>query len=95
MRMMAQANLAEDGNQIETLEKLPCVADWADEIHKQLISISALNIFFINDCIFGNSLILIALHKESSLHPPSKLLFRCLATTDLCVGLIAEHFNVI
>ena len=31
----------------------------------------------------GNFLTLVALHKESSLHPPSKLLHRCLATTDL------------
>ena len=39
-------------------------------------------------------MILIVLHKESSLHPPSKLLLRCLATTDLCVGLIAEPLAV-
>ena len=38
----------------------------------------------------GNSLILVALHKESSLHPPSKLLYRSLATTDLLVGLVAQ-----
>ena len=31
-----------------------------------------------------------ALHKESSLHPPSKLLYRCLATTDLLVGLVGQ-----
>ena len=43
----------------------------------------------------GNVLILIALHKESSLHPPSKLLLRSLATTDLCVGLIVEPLAVI
>ena len=28
--------------------------------------------------------------QESSLHPPSKLMFRCLAITDLCVGLISQ-----
>ena len=38
----------------------------------------------------GNSLILVALHKESCLHPPSKLLYRCLATTDLLVGLVTQ-----
>lgn len=31
-----------------------------------------------------------ALRKFSSLHPPTKLLFRCLAFTDLCVGLISQ-----
>ena len=41
----------------------------------------------------GNSLILVALHKESALHAPSKLLYRCLATTDLLVGLVAQPLN--
>ena len=40
--------------------------------------------------ILGNSLILAALHKESSLHPPSKLLYRFLATSDLLVGLVSQ-----
>ena len=44
----------------------------------------------------GNVLVLVALRKESSLHPPSKLLFRSLAVTitDLCVGIIAEPLHV-
>ena len=42
----------------------------------------------------GNTLILLSLHKESSLHAPSKLLFRSLATTDLCVGIISEPLCV-
>ena len=51
---------------------------------------SALNIFLSITASLGNSLILIALHKVSSLYPPTKLLFRCLAVTDLCVGLISR-----
>ena len=35
-------------------------------------------------------MILVALHKETLLHPPSKLLYRNLAIADLCVGIIAE-----
>ena len=31
----------------------------------------------------------------SSLHPPSKLLFFCLASTDLCVGLIVQPLYVL
>ena len=31
----------------------------------------------------------------SSLHPPSKPLFRCLATTDHCVGLLTEPLSVV
>ena len=42
----------------------------------------------------GNTLILVALQKEPSLHPPSKLLYRNLAITDLCVGMIAEPVYV-
>ena len=38
----------------------------------------------------GNTVILFALNKESSLHPPSKLLYRCLALTDLLVGTISQ-----
>ena len=51
---------------------------------------SAINFFFSITAICGNTLILVALHKESSLHRPSKLLYRCLAVTDLLVGLISE-----
>jgi len=52
--------------------------------------LSAINFFFSITAICGNALILVALRKESSLHPPSKLLYRCLATTDLLVGLVSE-----
>ncbi|CAH3045789.1 unnamed protein product, partial [Pocillopora meandrina] len=38
----------------------------------------------------GNVLILIALNKVTSICPSTKLLFRCLAVTDLCVGLITQ-----
>ena len=44
----------------------------------------------LHQATLGNYLILAALHKESSLHPPSKLLYRCLATTDLLVGLVTQ-----
>ena len=45
--------------------------------------------------LFGNVLILIALQRDSPLHPPSKLLFRCLSSTDLCVGLISQPIFVV
>ena len=53
-----------------------------------------LNIFLSVNTFLGNTLILAALPKETSLHPPSKLLFRNLAITDLCVGIIAEPLLV-
>ena len=45
--------------------------------------------------ILGNILIIIALQKPSSPHPPSKLLLGCLASADLCVGLIIQPLYVI
>ena len=49
--------------------------------------------------VLGNAVILAALRKESSLNSHSKLLYSCLAFTDLLVGLIvgpaaAVHFMV-
>ena len=55
----------------------------------------AMNIFLSITAFLGNVLILIALHKVTSIHPPTKLLFRCLAVTDLCVGLISQPFYTI
>ena len=51
---------------------------------------SALNILLAITASLGNALILTALHKVSSIHPPTKLFFRCLAVTDLCVGLLVH-----
>ena len=56
--------------------------------------LSTLNIFLSITAFLGNTLILVALHKETSLHPPSKLLYRNLAITDLCVGIIVDPLAV-
>ena len=88
-------NFVGGGNQTQTGLQLPCLATWASEIHEELIYLSAFNIFLSITAVLGNIVILVALLKMSSLHPPSKLLFRCLATTDLCVGLITEPLCVV
>ena len=54
-----------------------------------------LNTFFSITAILGNILILIALNKVTSIRPPTKLLFRCLAVTDLCVGLITQPLFIV
>ena len=89
---MAQTNFTDDENQ-KTFIELWCSAEFIRSVDSELLFISALNIFLsISISAFlGNTLILVALHKETSLHPPSKLLYRNLAITDLCVGIIAEH----
>ena len=58
------------------------------------IFLIALNIFLSISATLGNALILVALRNVSSIHPPTKLLFRCLAVTDMCVGLLCEPLYV-
>ena len=60
----------------------------------QPASFASVNILLSITAFLGNSLILVALHKESALHAPSKLLYRCLATTHLLVGLVAQPLVV-
>ena len=87
-------NFTGGGNQTRTT-KVRCTAAWASGIHEELIYLSLFNIFLSITAVLGNILILVALRKVSSLHSPSKLLFRCLATTDLCVGIITEPLVVV
>ena len=90
---MTITNFTGDGNQ-KTVEQQFCSAELTGGIHKQLICISVLNIFLSITAFLGNTLILVALHKVTSLHPPSKVLYRSLATTDLFVGIILEPVAV-
>ena len=90
---MAQTNVTEDENQ-KTFMELFCLAEFIRGVDGELTFLSALNIFLSITAFLGNTLILVALHKETSLHPPSKLLYRNLAITDLCVGIIVEPLYV-
>ena len=77
-------NLTEGAN--VTVMKTPLSAS----IRIEIIAIAAANILFSITASLGNILILIALRKVTSIHPPTKLLFQCLAITDLGVGLISQ-----
>ena len=90
---MAQTNFTDDENQ-KTFIELWCFTEFIRSVDGELLFISALNIFLSISAFLGNTLILVALHKETSLHPPSKLLYRNLAISDLCVGIIAEPLIV-
>ena len=90
---MVITNFTTERNE-KAYEELYCSADLTGGTLNSLICLSVLNIFLSITAFLGNTLILAALHKESSLHPPSKLLFRSLATTDLCVGIIAKPLAV-
>ena len=79
-----------------TAENLYCFLSKTliEDTRHQLIFVSAFNIFLSVAALLGNAVILDALHKEFSIHPPSKLFFRCLATTDICVGVLTEPLSV-
>ena len=80
------ANLTENEHPLRT-EELLCTNIFGQ--HHDIF-ITAFSIFFSATASLGNVLILVALHKESSLHPPSKLMLCCLAITDLAVGLTSQ-----
>ena len=80
-----------------TLEKaitgLYCSVELTN-VHDELIVLSTLNIFLSITAFLGNTLIFTALRRKNSLYPPSKLLYRSLAITDLCVGVIVQPLCV-
>ena len=82
------------GENPPTLAELWCSAELTGEVHGELVFLSVVNTCLSITAFLGNALILVALHKDTSIHPPSKLLYRNLAITDLCVGIIAEPFHV-
>ena len=93
---------------LKPLRKRPKIANWPENRNftstvRQAniipagvaISYATLNVFLSIIAPLGNVLILIALHKASSIHPPTKLLFQCLAATDLFIGLVSQPLFVI
>ncbi|XP_022806911.1 melanocortin receptor 5-like [Stylophora pistillata] len=93
---MSTTNFTRGGTQTEAFQRLICSSSGSlvSESHLELVSFATVNILLSITAFLGNSLILVALHKESSLHRPSKLLYRSLATTDLLVGLIIQPLIV-
>ena len=79
---MSTTNLTVFERQTKTFEDLICSPSLAGGLQQQSIYFTAVHILLSLMSLSGNFLILVALHKVSSLHPPSKLLYRCLATTD-------------
>ena len=80
---MADSNI--EGNTTRTFN------DAINASQAKLVEIFAgLSIFLAISSSVGNFVILSALYRVSSIYPPTKLFFRCLAATDLCVGLIVQ-----
>ena len=94
LKMAIPKNFTKDERQKTEGELLYYSEELTRKIFGELIFLSVLNIFLSVTTFLGNTLILAALPKETSLHPPSKLLFRNLAIINLSVGIIAEPLLV-
>ena len=92
---MTATQITEGGTQTKTLTIPELACSRASDIQPYAYYFSTIHILLSLTATLGNSLILVALSKESSLHPPSKVLYRCLATTDLLVGLVVHPLAVI
>ncbi|XP_078357430.1 adenosine receptor A3-like [Oculina patagonica] len=78
-------------------EKILCNHDWASKDDQERINLFKfyrvsiiVYVFLTITATLGNILILATLHKDTSLHPPSKLLLRSLTITNLCVGVVSQ-----
>ena len=92
---MATTNVSDEKqNYSEKIQEPFCSLNIAAEIHGQLTFMAVLNAFLSITAFLGNVLVVVALRRDSSLHPPSKLLLRSLAVTDLCAGLFSEPLYV-
>ena len=93
---MSTTNFSSGRSRTESFKELLCSPSLVGGLQQQLsICFVAVDILLSITAFAGNSLILVALHKKSCLHPQSKLLYRCLATTDLLVGLVAQPLNAL
>ena len=92
---MAITNYSTINERKKTLTDFLCSSELTQGINVELRWAAALNIFLSITAFIGNAIFLVALNKVSSLHPPSKLLFRTLATTDLCVGIFSQPLTAV
>ncbi|XP_044169136.1 melanocortin receptor 3-like [Acropora millepora] len=77
----------------ELLANVYCSGEFNQGLDNQIIWLSMINILLGITAIVGNTVILIALQKETSLHQPSKVLLRNLVASDLCVGFVQLAFG--
>ena len=83
-----------EGENLQTVAERLCSAELTGEVHSELIFLSVVNTCLSITASLGNALILVALYKDTAIHPSSKLLYRNLAITDLCVGIMGEPLYV-
>ena len=69
-----------------------CSKELIKGLDNQIICLSVINTLFAITAFVGNTVILIALHKEISLHQPSKALIRNLVASDVYVSFVELVF---
>ncbi|CAH3043681.1 unnamed protein product [Pocillopora meandrina] len=79
-----------DNNSVATRPPLFLLVKSSPHVFNSFVALSVLNIILSISATLGNTLIFIALRRESCFHPPSRLLILNLVITDLCVGLISQ-----
>ena len=92
---MPTTNLTAFERQTKAFEYLVCSPSSAGGLQQLSIYFTAVHVLLSLMAFLGNFLILVALLKVSSLHPPSKVLYSCLATTDLLVSIVSQPFIAI
>ncbi|XP_029212677.2 melanocyte-stimulating hormone receptor-like [Acropora millepora] len=73
--------------------KFSCLKQFNQGLNNQRIAFSVINLLLGIAAIVENAVILMALHGETSLHKPSKVLIRNLVASDLCVGFVQLVFG--
>ena len=69
-----------------------CSKELTQGLDNQIICLSVINTLFAITAFVGNTVILIAFHKETSLHQPSKALIWSLVANDVCVSFVELVF---
>ncbi|XP_015765041.1 PREDICTED: melanocortin receptor 4-like [Acropora digitifera] len=77
-----------DMQSLEIVSSIYCSERLIPGVQNQVIYLSVIFILLGITAFVGNTLILIALHKNTSLHQPSKVLLRNLVASDLCIGFV-------
>ena len=72
----------------EFFANISCLEEFHQGLDNKVLSLSVIDTLLGITAIVGNIVILIALHKQTSLNPASKVLLRNLVGSDLCVGFV-------
>ena len=70
-----------------------CSEEFHQGLNNEILTFSVINIFLGITATVGNTVILLAFYKETSLHKPSKVLLYNLVASDLCAGFVQFVFG--